>query len=106
MIIGTKTELPDHNEVRGSERSFYCFLSSMRTGCHLSGSRLQTLLLFTYPRSNSTIDRVTKVERAASTKVGGCGIRYTVMVEGLPRFLYDEEGKWFMEDEVLIEVTE
>lgn len=53
-----------------------------------------------------TIDRVTKVERAASTNVGGCGIRYTVMVEGLPRFLYDEEGKWFMEDEVLIEVTE
>ena len=41
-----------------------------------------------------TIDRVTKIER------------YTVMVEGLPRFLYDEEGKWFMEDEVLIEVTE
>ena len=53
-----------------------------------------------------TIDRVTKIERAASTKVVGCGIRYTVMVEGLPRFLYDEEGKWFMEDEVLIEVTE
>ena len=53
-----------------------------------------------------TIDRVTKIECAASTKVGGCGIRYTVMVEGLPRFLYDEEGKWFMEDEVLIEVTE
>ena len=53
-----------------------------------------------------TIDRVTKVERAASTKAGGCGIRYTVMVEGLPRFLYDEEGKWFMEDEVLIEVIE
>ena len=53
-----------------------------------------------------TIDRVTKVERAASTKVGGYGIRYTVIVEGLPRFLYDEEGKWFMEDEVLIEVTD
>ncbi len=53
-----------------------------------------------------TIDRVTKIERAASPKVGGCGIRYTVMVAGLPRFLYDEEGKWFMEDEVLIEVTE
>lgn len=50
------------------------------------------------------IDRVTKIERAASTKVGGCGIRYTVMVEGLPRFLYDEDGKWFMEDEVIIEV--
>lgn len=51
------------------------------------------------------IDRVTYAERAASTKVGGCGIRYTIMVEGLPRFLYDEDGKWFMEDEVIIEVA-
>ena len=50
------------------------------------------------------IDRVCKAERAASTKVGGCGIRYTIMVDGLPRFLYDEDGKWFMEDEVIIEV--
>ena len=47
------------------------------------------------------IDRVTRVERAASTKEGGCGIRYTVMVEGLPRFLYDEDGKWFMEDTII-----
>ena len=51
------------------------------------------------------IDRVVYAERAASTKVGGCGIRYTIMVEGLPRYLYDEEGKWFMEDEVIIEVV-
>ena len=51
------------------------------------------------------IDRVVYAERAASTKVGGCGIRYTVMVEGLPRYLYDEDGKWFMEDEVIIEVA-
>lgn len=50
------------------------------------------------------IDRVCKAERAASTKVGGCGIRYTIMVGGIPRFLYDEDGKWFMEDEVIIEV--
>lgn len=49
------------------------------------------------------IDKVLKVERAASTKVGGCGLRYTVMVEGLPRYLFDEDGKWFMEDEVIIE---
>ena len=50
------------------------------------------------------IDRVCKAERAASTKVGGCGIRYTIMVDGIPRFLYDEDGKWFMENEVIIEV--
>lgn len=30
------------------------------------------------------IDRVVHAERAASTKVGGCGIRYTVMVEVCP----------------------
>lgn len=49
------------------------------------------------------IDRVVRAERAASTKVGGCGIRYTIVVEGLPRFLYDEDGKWFMEDEILFD---
>lgn len=51
------------------------------------------------------IDRVVHAERAASTKVGGCGMRYTIMIEGLPRYLYDEDGKWFMEDEVIIEVN-
>ena len=49
------------------------------------------------------IDRVTYAERAASTKVGGCGIRYTIIVDVIPRYLYDEDGKWFMEDEVIIE---
>ena len=49
------------------------------------------------------IDRVARAERAASKKVGGCGIRYTIIVEGRPRFLFDEDGKWFMEDEILID---
>ena len=53
----------------------------------------------------SKIDRVIRTERAASTKVGGCGIRYIVMVEGLSRYLYDEDGQWFMEDEIVIEVS-
>ena len=36
--------------------------------------------------------------RAASTKVGGTGIRYTVQICGKPTFLFDEEnGKWFVE---------
>ena len=49
------------------------------------------------------IDRVVKAENAASTKVGGCGIRYTVIVDGIPRFLFDEGGKWFMEDQLIVE---
>ena len=44
------------------------------------------------------IDRLVNVCRAASTKVGGTGIRYTVMICGKERFLFDEEnGKWFVE---------
>ncbi len=44
------------------------------------------------------IDRVIKKCRAASTKVGGTGIRYTVQICGKLTFLFDEEnGKWFVE---------
>ncbi len=44
------------------------------------------------------IDRVIHSCRAASTKVGGMGIRYTVQICGKPTFLYDEEnGRWFVE---------
>jgi len=44
------------------------------------------------------IDRVVQSCRAASTKVGGTGIRYTVQICGRPTFLFDEQnGKWFVE---------
>ncbi len=44
------------------------------------------------------IDRVLAVRRAASTKVGGTGISYTIRVLGKETFLFDEEnGRWFVE---------
>ena len=44
------------------------------------------------------IDRIRNSCRAASTKVGGSGIRYTVVILGKETYLYDEEnGKWFVE---------
>ena len=44
------------------------------------------------------IDRVKGCCRAAATKVGGSGIRYTVRICGTETYLYDEEnGKWFVE---------
>ena len=46
---------------------------------------------------NYEIDRLKSVCRAASTKVGGCGIRYTVMICGKETYLFDEDGKWFVE---------
>ena len=47
------------------------------------------------------IDKVKQKCRAASLKVGGTGIRYTVVVNGRIIFLYDEEnGKWFLDSKV------
>lgn len=38
------------------------------------------------------IDRVKQCRRAASTKVGGTGLRYTVMICGKETYLFDEEN--------------
>ena len=44
------------------------------------------------------IDRVKDKRRAASTKAGGVGQRYTCLVEGKEVFLYYEDNNmWFME---------
>ena len=40
---------------------------------------------------------VKDVRRAASTKAGGVGQRYTCVVEGKEIFLFYEEDRWFME---------
>ena len=43
------------------------------------------------------IDRVLYKCRAASKKVGGGGIRYTVLIRGRESFLFNEGDKWFVE---------
>lgn len=43
------------------------------------------------------IDRVTDVRMAASTKVGGCGMRYTITVGGRSNYIFREDDKWFIE---------
>lgn len=43
------------------------------------------------------IDQVLYKCRAASRKVGGGGIRYTVMIKGRESFLFHEGDKWFVE---------
>ncbi len=43
------------------------------------------------------IERLLETRRAASTKVDGSGIRYTVMILGHERYLFDESGRWFVE---------
>ncbi len=43
------------------------------------------------------IDQILYKCRASSKKVGGGGIRYTVMIRGKESFLFHEDDKWFVE---------
>jgi len=43
------------------------------------------------------IDEIKDKCRAASLKAGGCGIRYTIRIGARDTFLFDEDGRWFVE---------
>lgn len=43
------------------------------------------------------IDRILYKCRASSKKVGGGGIRYTVLIKGHESYLFREGEKWFVE---------
>ncbi|MBE5773679.1 MAG: hypothetical protein E7337_07070 [Clostridiales bacterium] len=43
------------------------------------------------------VDRLLDVRRAASTKVGGQGMRYTLRIMGRETYLFEDEGRWFVE---------
>ena len=43
------------------------------------------------------IDRVIDVRRAAATKVGGTGVRFTVRILGKETYLFDDGECWFVE---------
>ena len=43
------------------------------------------------------IDRVLDMRRAASLKAGGAGIRYTVRIGYSETYLFNEDGRWFVE---------
>ena len=43
------------------------------------------------------VDRLLDVRRAVSTKVGGQGIRYTCRIRGHEIYLFEDDGRWFVE---------
>ena len=43
------------------------------------------------------IDRVKQICRAASTKVGGTGLRYTIVVNGQETYIFEDDNRWFVE---------
>jgi hypothetical protein len=44
------------------------------------------------------IDEVLDVQRRASLKVGGCGLRYLVRIQGTRTYLFYEDPLWFVEE--------
>lgn len=44
-----------------------------------------------------SIDKVSQIKRCAARKVGGTGIRYTVSIMGKQTYLFEDDGKWFVE---------
>lgn len=43
------------------------------------------------------VDRLMDVRRAAATKAGGQGMRYTVRIRGRETYLFEDDGRWFVE---------
>lgn len=43
------------------------------------------------------VDKIIDVRQAPSLKVGGVGIRYTCRICNKEVYLFDDEGKWFVE---------
>lgn len=44
-----------------------------------------------------SVDRVLDVRRAAATKAGGEGMRYTCRIRGQETHLFECDGRWFVE---------
>lgn len=47
------------------------------------------------------IERLVRTCHAESTEVGGIGVRYTVRILGRETYLFDENGRWFVEAKVV-----
>lgn len=43
------------------------------------------------------VDRLLDVRQAASTRAGGQGMRYTVRILGRETYLFEDDGRWFVE---------
>ena len=43
------------------------------------------------------VERLLYICRAASMKVGGCGMRYTVQICGRETYIFEEDGRCFVE---------
>ena len=43
------------------------------------------------------VDRLLDVRKAVATKAGGQGMRYTCRILGRETYLFEDDGRWFVE---------
>ncbi|MDR1800486.1 MAG: hypothetical protein LBQ95_01380 [Lachnospiraceae bacterium] len=46
------------------------------------------------------IDKLKYITPRAASKAGGTGVRYSIVVSGRDCFLYEDEGRWWVERKV------
>lgn len=64
---------------------------------HRRDGKVIPLKLVLEDGTSVAIDRLLHSERAASTKVGGSGIRYAVMIRGIERYIFEDDDVWYVE---------
>ena len=67
------------------------------TAVHDAEGKTKPLSLVWTNGKQYEIDRVIDVRQAPSLKGGGLGMRYTVRVRGKEVYLFEDDGRWFVE---------
>jgi len=81
--------------VQGIERREKCYVEVVLDVS--SEGKITPLAIYWLDGRCFCIDRVVERRYAASMKVGGHGMRYTVFIEGKPKFLWNDENGWYVE---------
>ena len=67
------------------------------TAVHDTEGKTKPLTLTWTDGKQYGIDRVSDVRQAPSLRGGGLGMRYTVRIRGKEVYLFEDEGRWFLE---------
>ena len=81
--------------MRGIERREKCYVEVIAD--HDVDGRVEPLAVVWEDGRVFGIDRVVEQRYAASMKVGGHGLRYTVVMGGRQRFIWHDDAGWYVE---------
>lgn len=81
--------------VRGIDRREKCYVEVIAD--HPVDGKVMPLAIIWEDGRRFPVDRVTDARYAASMKVGGHGMRYTVSIGGKLRYLWLDDRGWYVE---------